>query len=283
MIRHLLAVSFVLTLCIGLSEQVAAGQQLQKIREARQINIGFDGDPPFVYMDANRNRTGFEVELAQAIAQEIGVKAVLKVSKQDNLVASLTHGLFGLKRGNRIDLIIGGWTNTDIYKENFDFSIPYIISGMQLLIMKKNAGMFNTANDLIGKKIGIYQDSRWLKTNVPQAIVKIFDDQAAQYDALSKGLIDAVVENRFDAVQMVNAYSLSKDKLSDRIRFFMTLDPRPELALTGQLVSSQEVRIALRKGEPELKASVNQAIEKLRANGTLGEMSEKYFNADLTR
>jgi cystine transport system substrate-binding protein len=279
----LLALSFWLALGLGLPGQVSAGQQLQKINEEGQVTVGFDSNAPFVYMDASRKLTGFEVELAEAIAKELGVKAKFRPSKQDNLVASLINGYsaFGSKR---IDLIIGKWTVTDDYKENFDFSTPYIVFGIQALTMKKNAGMIKSDTDLNGKKIGIYQYTSYSTANAPQAIIKTYDDPAVMYHDLSNGVIDIVLEKRFDAIQVVNAHVHPKDMFSDRkYETNWGFDPLSDLALSGELLSRQEVGIALRKGEPELQVAVNQAIERLRTDGTLKKISEKYFNADVTQ
>ena len=61
------------------------------------------------------------------------------------------------------------------------------------------------------------------------------------------------------------------------------LDPPKDTAAAGDAFSRQEAGIALRKGEPELLEAVNQALDKLRADGTLKKLSEKYFNADVTQ
>jgi L-cystine transport system substrate-binding protein len=55
------------------------------------------------------------------------------------------------------------------------------------------------------------------------------------------------------------------------------------LAVAGEAFSRQESGVALRKGNPQLLAAINEAIAKLRADGTLKELSEKWFGADVTQ
>ena len=105
---------------------------------------------------------------------------------------------------------------------------------------------------------------QWLKENVPGAIVKTYDDDPTKYQDLRVGRIDAILVDRLAALEL-----LSKTK--------------DQLAISGEPFSRQESGIALRKGEPELLAAINKAIDKLRADGTLAKLSQKYFNADVTK
>lgn len=273
---------FCLTLCLGLSGHLQAGQQLQSIKQARQINFGFDSSRPFVTVGSNHTLTGFDIELAHALAKQLGVKAVLQPSKQDNLVASLTQGL-SFQGRQRIDLIIGNWTVSDDYQGNFDFSAPYLVSAIQVLTQRSSTLPTQLPFDLAGKTVGALQNKNWIEPSTPQAIIKRYESWAAMYHALNHGLIDGVLESRFDAAQLVNAQTLPRDVLSSYVEDVMAREPQPALSVSGELLSRRDVGVALRKGEPELKAALNQAIAALRADGSLKEISEKYFGADITQ
>jgi cystine transport system substrate-binding protein len=141
------------------------------------------------------------------------------------------------------------------------------VSGIQALVQTKDVGTIKTAADLKGKKVGVglgtnYEE--WLKANVPDAIVKTYDDDPTKYQDLRVGRIDAILVDRLAALELV---AKTKDKL----------------AVSGEAFSRQESGIALRKGEPELLDAVNKAIDKLRADGTLAKLSDKYFKADVTK
>ncbi|NBA97239.1 cystine ABC transporter substrate-binding protein [Pseudomonas sp. R5(2019)] len=243
----------------GLLGQAVAGEQLQQIKDKGVINVGLEGTyPPFSFVDADGKLAGFEVEFSEALAKELGVKAKLQPTKWDGILAAL--------ESKRLDAVINQVTISEERKNKYDFSQPYTVSGIQALTLKKNEGTIKTAADLAGKKVGVGLGTnyeQWLKDNVPKAIIKTYDDDPTKYQDLRVGRIDAILVDRLAALELV---SKAKDT-----------------AVSGEAFSRQEAGIALRKGEPELLAAINKAIDKLRADGTLKKLSEKYFNADITQ
>lgn len=249
-----------LMLSAGIAGQAMAGEQLQKIKDSGTLNVGLEGTyPPFSFVDESGKLTGFEVEFSEALAKELGVKAKIQPSKWDGILAALDS--------KRLDVVINQVTISDERKKKYDFSEPYTVSGIQALVLKKNEDAIKSAKDLTGKKVGVglgtnYEE--WLKANVPGAIVKTYDDDPSKIQDLSVGRIDAILVDRLAALEMA---AKTKNKL----------------VLAGKAFSRQESGIALRKGEPELLAAIDKAIDKMRADGTLKKLSEKYFNADVTK
>ncbi|AIS15609.1 cystine transporter subunit [Pseudomonas chlororaphis subsp. aurantiaca] len=258
--RNILVGSLGLALGVGLLGQAVAGEQLQKIKDAGTINVGLEGTyPPFSYVDESGKLAGFEVEFSEALAQKLGVKVKLQPTKWDGILAAL--------ESKRLDAVINQVTISDERKKKYDFSTPYTVSGIQALTQKKNEGKFKTAADLAGHKVGVGLGTnyeQWLKDNVPKAIIKTYDDDPTKYQDLRVGRIDAILVDRLAAFELIK-------KTNDT------------LVVSGEPFSRQEAGVALRKGEPELLAAVNKAIEELRADGTLKKLSEKYFNADVTQ
>ena len=122
-------------------------------------------------------------------------------------------------------------------------------------------------SDLAGKKVGVGLGTnyeQWLKENVPQADIRTYDDDPTKFQDLAVGRIDVILVDRLAAFEMV-------EKTGNR------------LAVAGEAFSRQESGVALRKGNPQLLAVINEAIAKLRADGTLKELSEKWFGADVTQ
>jgi L-cystine transport system substrate-binding protein len=257
--KRLLVGSLGLVLGAGLIGSAVAGEQLKKIKDSGTLNVGLEGTyPPFSFVDANGKLAGFEVELSEALAKELGVKVKLQPTKWDGILAAL--------ESKRLDIVVNQVTISEERKKKYDFSAPYTISGIQALTLKKNEGTIKTSADLAGKKVGVGLGTnyeQWLKDNVPQAIIKTYDDDPTKYQDLRVGRIDAILVDRLAALELV---AKAKDT-----------------AVSGEAFSRQESGIALRKGEPELLAAVNTALEKLRADGTLKKISEKYFNADVTQ
>lgn len=258
--RTFLLSAFSLVLGTGLVTQAVAGEQLATIKKNGTLNVGLEGTyPPFSFVGEDDKLTGFEVEFSEALAKELGVKVKLSATPWAGILAAL--------ESKRLDVVINQVTISDERKKKYDFSEPYTVSGIQALVQTKNAGVIKTAADLKGKKVGVglgtnYEE--WLKANVPDAIVKTYDDDPTKYQDLRVGRIDAILVDRLAALELV---AKTKDKL----------------AVSGEPFSRQEAGIAVRKGEPELLDALNKAIDKLRADGTLAKLSQKYFKADVTK
>ena len=120
---------------------------------------------------------------------------------------------------------------------------------------------------MAGKKVGVGLGTnyeQWLKENVPQADIRTYDDDPTKFQDLNVGRIDVILVDRLAAFEMV-------EKTGGR------------LAVTGEPFSRQEAGIALRKGNPELLAAIDKALAKFKADGTLKQLSEKWFKADVTQ
>jgi L-cystine transport system substrate-binding protein len=259
--RNLLVGSLGLALSAGLLGQAVAGEQLQKIKDAGEIKIGLEGTyPPFSFVDDSGKLTGFEVEFSEALAKELGVKVKLQTTPWAGILAAL--------ESKRLDAVVNQVTISEERKKKYDFSEPYTVSGIQALVLtKKAAGLkIKSAADLGGRKVGVGLGTnyeQWVKANVPTADVRTYEDDPTKFQDLRVGRIDAILIDRLAALEYAK-------KVEDT-------------TAAGEAFSRQESGIALRKGEPELLAAVNKAIEKLRADGTLKKLSEKYFDADVTQ
>jgi len=249
-----------LILGTALSGTAMAGEQLQKIKAAGTLSVGVEGTyPPFSFQDENGKLTGFEVELSEALAKQLGVKVKFQPTKWDGILASL--------ESKRLDVVINQVNISEERKKKYDFSEPYTVSGIQAVVSKKAKETIKTPEDLKGKKVGMGLGTnyeKWLKENVPQAIIKTYDDDPTKYQDLRIGRIDAILVDRLAAADLVN-------KTNDT------------LALAGEPFSREVAGVTLRKGEPELLAAINQALEALRADGTLAKLSNKWFGSDITR
>ena len=259
--RTLLVGSLGLALSAGLIGQATAGEQLQQIKDKGVINVGLEGTyPPFSFVDADGKLSGFEVELSEALAQKLGVKAKIQPTKWDGILAAL--------ESKRLDVVVNQVTISDERKKKYDFSEPYTVSGIQALVLKDKEAKLNikTAADLSGKKVGVglgtnYEE--WVRANVPGADVRTYDDDPTKFADLNNSRTDAILIDRLAALEYAKK--------------------APKTVAAGEAFSRQESGIALRKGEPELLAAVNKALDELRADGTLEKLSKKYFNADVTQ
>lgn len=258
--RRFLLGTLSLLLGSSLFTPVFAADLLEEVKANGSLKVGLEGTyPPFNFQDEKGQLTGFEVDLANALAEELGVKAEFQPTKWDGILAAL--------ESKRLDVVINQVTISEERKQKYDFSTPYTLSGIQALTRKADADRIKSAADLAGKKVGVGLGTnyeQWLKENVPQADIRTYDDDPTKFQDLNVGRIDVILVDRLAAFEMV-------EKTGDR------------LAVAGDAFSRQESGIALRKGNPQLLAAIDAAIAKLRADGTLKQLSEKWFGADVTQ
>ncbi|MDR0806119.1 MAG: cystine ABC transporter substrate-binding protein [Enterobacteriaceae bacterium] len=259
--RHILFGMMAAALIVALPiKSFAAENLLDQIKQRGTLVVGLEGTyPPFSFQGEDGKLTGFEVEFADALAQHLGVKAKLVPTKWDGILASL--------ESKRIDVVINQVTISDERKKKYDFSTPYTISGIQALVKKGNEDKIKTQDDLKGKKVGVGLGTnyeQWLRENVPGVDVRAYDDDPTKYQDLRVGRIDAILVDRLAALDLVKKTGNS-------------------LAVAGDAFSRQEAGIAIRKGNPEFLAAVNNAIAAMQQDGTLAALSNKWFGMDVSK
>lgn len=251
-----------LALLAGISTHSYAAEEnlLSKVKKRGTLLVGLEGTyPPFSFQDENGKLTGYEVEFAEALAQHMGVKASLKPTKWDGMLASLDS--------KRIDVAINQVTISDERKKKYDFSTPYTVSGIQALTKKADAAKITKAEDLSGKKVGVGLGSnyeQWLRENVKGVDIRTYDDDPTKYQDLRIGRTDAILVDRLAALDLVK-------KTGDT------------LAVAGPAFSRQEAGVALRKNNPQMLEAINTAIAEMQKDGSLTKLSEKWFGADVTK
>ncbi len=256
------ALSAVLALgaLIGASRSEAMAGLVDDVRERGTLLVGLEGTyPPFNFQDENGELTGFEVEFADALAARLGVKAEFRPTKWDGMLAALETG--------RFDIVINQVTITEARKAQFDFSQPYTISGIQILVRKGDEGDYKSPEDLSGKAVGVVLGTnyeQWLREHVPDADIRTYDDDPTRNQDLLVGRIDAILNDRLIAGNLMERYE-------------------GRIVPAGEPFARQEMGIATRKGDQEFLAALNKAIDELRQDGTLEAISRKWFQLDVTR
>ncbi len=258
--RALMSVMAV-ALVAGINTQAFAAENLlNKVKERGSLIVGLEGTyPPFSFQGDDGKLTGFEVEFAEDLAKHLGVKASLKPTKWDGMLASLDS--------KRIDVAINQVTISPERQKKYDFSTPYTVSGIQALVKKGNEGTVTKPADLKGKKVGVGLGTNyevWLRENVPGVDVRTYDDDPTKYQDLRVGRINVILVDRLAALDLVKK-------------------THNTLAVAGQPFSRLESGVALRKGNPELLAAINKAIEEMKQDGSLAKISDKWFGTDVTK
>ncbi|ROT98773.1 amino acid ABC transporter substrate-binding protein [Marinobacter sp. R17] len=223
------------------------------------LRVGMSGRYfPFTFVE-NDKLQGFEVDVMNAIGKELGRKVEYRTAA--------FSGLFGLLESGRIDTVANQITITDERKHKYVFTQPYVYDGAQVVVKKGNDSI-HSVEDLKGKSVAVNLGSNYeaLLRDLPysdQIDIRTYESNLGQDTAL--GRVDAFVMDRVSASQII------KEK------------PLP-LALAGPTFSSISNAYPFRDTEDgrALRDEVDQAITKLREDGTLKAISESWFGTDIT-
>lgn len=233
--------------------------QLARIQAAGEITVAMEGTwAPWTYHDEDDKLVGFDVEVAEKIAEKLGVKAVFVEGEWDGLLAGLEAG--------RYDIMVNGVEYTDERAMKYDFSDPYGYIRTAIIVNGDNTEI-NSFEDLDGK-------------STANTISSTYAQLAESYGATTTGVddlnqtIQLLLQGRIDAT--LNAEVTFYD--------YMSVHPEADLKIAALTEEASHVCIPLRKGEDSasLREAVNQAIAELREEGVLSEISEKYFGSDIT-
>ncbi len=231
----------------------APASRLEQIKQSGKIVVATSADyPPFEYhaiIDGQDKIVGWEMELAEAIATELGVKLEIKEGIFDTLLLDLDAG--------KADMVISAMTITPDRLESVDFSDPYWMTAQSVMVPAGSEGSIAAAEDLSGKTIGVQ-----LGTTGEIAAKEIEGAEVRSYELFEAAVLD-LVAGRVDAV--VGDYAVVKNYAASR----------PELTVAFEL-TKEENAVAFKKGDDELREAVNDILAKLQANGTIDQLIEKY-------
>ena len=237
----------------------AADDSLGAVQEAGKLTVGTEGTyRPFSFHEGGGGElTGFDVEIAEAVGEELGVTVEFEETQWDGIFAGLEAGRFDMI-GNQVSI-------TPDREEAYEFSTPYTYS-TGVIVVPSDENSIDSFESLAGKTTAQSLTSNWYK---------MAQESGATVEAV-EGWAQAVAlvqQNRVDAT------------INDKLTF---LDYKQETGAEGLKVAAEtdeqsQSAFAFRKGAVELAEAVNQALERLSEDGTLAEISEKYFGEDVTQ
>lgn len=207
---------------------------------------------PFSYVEKDGTMTGFDIDVAEAVAKELGLKPVQKKFKFGGIVE-------GVKSG-RFDAAVASHTITEERLKAVNFSTPYYYSGPQIFVRPDSP--IQSLDDLKGKEIAVSKGSTYagIAAKVTDKII-LLDSDVTALEALSKGKHDAVITD----------FVTGKEALGTGMK-----------VAGKELLGRSEQAIAVAKGNEKLLKKIDKALEKLRENGTLTKISKKYIGEDIT-
>ena len=251
-----MALALMLAVCPAFAEEE---DQLAAIKAKGEIVIATEGTwAPWTYHDESGELVGFDVEVAKAIAEKLGVTATFAETEWDGIFAGLDAG--------RYDIAANGVEITDERALKYDFTTPYGYIRTALIVRGDNEDIL-TFEDLNGK-------------NTANSIASTYMTLAESYGATAVG-----VDTLDQTIQMVLS-GRADATLNAEVSFYdyMSVHPDANLKVVALTDEASLVSIPVRKEEASatLLEAINQAITELAEEGELTRISEKYFGKDIT-
>lgn len=230
------------------SDAKAAGK-LEQIKAKGKIVLGTSADyPPYEFhkeINGKDEIVGFDIDIAKAVAEELGVQLEIKDMKFDGLLAALV--------ADDIDFIIAGMVPKEERKQSVDFSIPYYQAEQKMLIKAAAAEKIKSIEDLKGLKIGAQ------KSTVQEDIANT-KIEASEVKSLSK-ITDLVLElknDKIDGIVLVAPVAAAYAKQNQDLVV-------PDITFGKE----DGVAVAVNKGKADLLAAVDATLDKLMKAGSI--------------
>ena len=262
-------------LALSVATQAHAGETRERVESRKElVNVLMESYPPFSFLNAQNQLDGFDVDVAKAVADKLGVKLRLETPSWDVIAAGRWSG--------RYDVCICSMTPSQARAQVFDFPVNYYASPAVIVV---NAGddRIHGAKDLSGKKVGVTSASSY--------------ESYLNKDLTIEGQEDQPLSYPFDQVQVVpfpddnvafQDLGLGAGKRLDAVLTnLVTAQPRlaqdSKFKLAGAPLYAEPNAVAIEKGDAEFAAKLREIIEGLRQDGTLKRISDKWIGADISQ
>lgn len=246
-------IAVILSLALVLALGVSA------VAEEKVLKVGMEGTyAPYTYHDNSGALTGFEVDVANAIGEKIGYEVEFVEGAWDSLFPALDAGT--------IDVIMNQVTITDARLETYDFSTPYVYTRPVLIVAADNEEI-KAFEDLAGKKAaeGLTSNYNQIAQSYGAEIVGQ-DVFALAVELVKGGEADAVVND-----ELTYAY------------WQVTTGDFDSTKIAAKSEDATSSAVVIQKGRDELRDAISGAIDELLADGTIAEISQKYFSIDVSQ
>ncbi|MBO8126642.1 MAG: ABC transporter substrate-binding protein [Firmicutes bacterium] len=245
----LCALTLVLALGMGLTAIAAPQNTLEKVKSTGKLVAGVKFDaPPFGFVDESGKVVGFDIDVAQYIADYLGVELELKQVTSKTRIPMLTEGT--------VDMVVATMTHQKARDENIDFSITYFFTGQRLLV-KKGSGI-KSVEDLAGKTVSTVQGST-SEHNIakaqPKAKILTFQEYPQAFLALQQGRAQAMTTDASILAGFV----------------------KEGYEIVGPFIAPEPYGIGVRENDSDFRDAINFALMEMWETGVYKKVYNKWF------
>jgi len=214
---------------------------------------------PFSFHDdgGTGDLTGFDVEIIQAVADKLDLEVEFQETQWDAIFAGLDAG--------RFDVIANQVSINEERQEKYLFSTPYTVSP-GVIVVAEDDDSISSFDDLEGKTTAQSLTSNWYElATASGATVEGVEGWAQAVELLRQGRVDATVNDKLTFLD------------------YETTNSPSGLKIAAETDEAGEQAFVFTKDKTDLVEAIDGALEELRADGTLAEISDKYFGEDVTQ
>lgn len=248
----------VMLMVLTMSGTAMADGSWERVKSNGSLVIGLDDAFPPMGFRQDGKIVGFDVDVAHALGERLGIDIVWQPTAWDGVIHSLNTKKF--------DCIWNGMTITEERARQVSFTKPYIMDG-QIVVLQLDDDKISSFEDLEGKVIGVQKGSSALEA--VKALPKE-PKQVREYETNPRAFLD-LEAGRLDAMIVDNVAG----------RYYIGTRPGKFKVLPG-VVTKEPFGIAFRNEDQELRSVVQKEIDAMVADGTMAEISRKWFGEDIT-
>ena len=231
---------------------------VQRIRERGKLLVGTTGDyRPLSYREADGNYWGFGIEMAEKIAERIGVGIEYIHTSWPTLTADVQA------EPQTFDFAIGGITITDARKETMLMSDGYLANGKTILCRTSDAAHYQSLADIDKPEVRVMVNpgglnEKFANQNLTHATIIVYQKNEEIPNQVAEGHADVMITEITEAP------------------WYIQNDPRLAAPLLNTPFTHGEIGVLMRKGQDDLLQMGNNAIRQMKSDGTLRRLHEKY-------
>ena len=232
------------------------GANSKTLREGT-LQVATEGTfSPFSYYNDKNELVGYDVDVARAVAEKLGLKIEFLTAPWDAMLAAFDAG--------KADAVFNQVSITDERKKKYEYSVPYTVVYGAIIVHKDNNDI-KSFEDLKGKKNADSATSNWAQ------VAKKYGAQNVTVDSFAKSM-ELLIARRVDTV------------VRDNTVFYDFLKQRPNapIKIAAKLKDVDYSAAIVQKGNKELADQISRALNELKAEGKLKEISLKYFGKDVS-
>jgi polar amino acid transport system substrate-binding protein len=259
----LLCMSLVLGACGNKDDDSASNgdTSLADIQKAGVLVLGCDDEfPPMGFVDESGELTGFDLELAAAVADKLGVKLEAKPIDWDAKEMELSAG--------NIDVIWNGYSITSERNDKVEFTKPYL-NNRQVIVVKADSDI-QSKGDLAGKTVGVQVESYAEELINGDAAFLGSLKELRGYDTYQQSLMDLESADRIQAVGV--------DKVL--VEYVMSKEPG-KFRILDEDLGDDLYGIGCPKGAVALREAIDKALDELQEDGTIDKICAKWFTGNI--